>query len=38
MSPAENVWQPFADHRQCLAGISQLPAHHHHQAKPEEQK
>jgi hypothetical protein len=24
----------FADHRQCLAGISQLPAHQHHQAKP----
>ena len=30
--------QPFADHRQRLAGISQLPAHQHHQAKPEEQK
>src|SRR5437773_446461 len=35
---AENVWQPSADHRQRLAGISQLPAHQHHQAKPEEQK
>src|SRR5258708_3886285 len=32
------MWQPFANHRQCLAGISQLPAHQHHQAKPEEQK
>src|SRR5437016_8568751 len=35
---AENVWQPFADHRQRLARISQLPSHHHHQAKPKEQE
>ena len=30
--------EPFADHRQRLARIRQLPAHHHHQAKAEEQE
>ena len=28
----------ISDQRQWLARISQLPAHHHHQAKAEEQK
>ena len=26
------------DYRHCLTRISQLPAHHHHQAKAKEQK
>src|SRR6266487_455109 len=30
--------EKFTDQRQRLAGISQLPAHQHHQAKAEEQE
>src|SRR6266480_6277743 len=30
--------EKFADHRQRLAGISQLPAHQHHEAKAKEQE
>src|SRR5882757_5976135 len=30
--------EKFADHRQRLTGVSQLPAHQHHQAKAEEQE
>src|SRR4029077_17759722 len=32
------MWQPFADHRQRLAGIRQLPAHQHHQAESKEEE
>src|SRR5436190_1776120 len=32
------MWQPLANDRQRLTGIRQLPAHHHHQAKTEEQE
>jgi len=35
---AEKVGQPFAKHRHRLAGVGQLPAHHHHEAKTKEQK
>src|SRR5438067_7489243 len=30
--------KPFADHRQRLAGIRQLPAHQHHQAESKEEE
>src|SRR4029450_84072 len=35
---AENVPQQVSNHRPCLTGIGQLPAHQHHQAKAKEQK
>ena len=35
---SKNMREKFADHWQRLAGISQLPAHQHHQAKAKEQE
>src|SRR5437773_7549263 len=32
------MWQPFANDRQRLAGIRQLPAHQHHQAEAKEEE
>src|SRR6266536_5022534 len=32
------MWQPFANDRQRLAGIRQLPAHQHHQAESKEEE
>src|SRR5207248_295798 len=35
---AKEVAEGVADERQCLPGISQLPAHQHHQGKTEEEE